>query len=102
MVDMAKSAGSVRISARIFMRALTFALSGAPPWAQANRALLIGASALERAVRGHRSYHHDFDFAEVIVKTTRAYSLIGCTAYALIRNAEFDLARTITSLRPYD
>src|SRR6266568_3679092 len=31
--------------------ALTFALSGAPPPTQTKRALLIGASALERAVR---------------------------------------------------
>ena len=30
---------------------LTFALSGAPPRTQAKRALLIGASALERVVR---------------------------------------------------
>src|SRR5712691_11821186 len=32
---------------------ITFALSGAPPRTQTKAALLIGASALERAVRGH-------------------------------------------------
>src|SRR6266702_6751065 len=37
----------------IHASALTFALSGAPPRTQTKRALLIGASALERAVRAH-------------------------------------------------
>src|SRR6266705_5220511 len=35
----------------VALRGLTFALSGAPPPTQAKRALLIGASALERGVR---------------------------------------------------
>lgn len=37
----------------VFLRGLTFALSGAPPRTLARRALLIGASVLERIVRRH-------------------------------------------------
>src|SRR5258708_37189988 len=43
--------GRIAMDDALYIRCLTFALSGAPPRTQTKRALLIGASALERVVR---------------------------------------------------